>query len=79
MIEAEDDVLVLLTSDSRGDDYHYKIEIGSNGSIALSNKTNECEQRFKSNVTLLKANETRLFWLDIQTDRLVFGSGEQVK
>ncbi|XP_022780269.1 uncharacterized protein LOC111321599 [Stylophora pistillata] len=78
MIEAEDDVLVLLTSDSRGDDYHYKIEIGSNGSIALSNKTNECEQRFKSNVTLLKANETRLFWLDIQTDRLVFGSGEQI-
>ena len=78
MIDAKDDVSVLLTSDSRNESYQYKIEIGSNGSITLSSKSNESEQVMNSNVTLLKANETRLFWVDIRADRLAFGSGEKV-
>lgn len=79
MINSRDDVSVSLTSTSRVDSHGYKIEIVANGKVILKSNDDEIKQETKqSNVTLLKENETRLFWVEIQAERLVFGSGDKV-
>lgn len=81
MINARDRVSVLLTSNSRDSSLQYQIVIGSNGNILLYKKAGEQSEKLtESNVTapLLKENETRIFWIDIEEDRVVFGSGEKV-
>ena len=50
----------------------------ANGEVILKSNDDEIKQVMKSNVTLLKENETRLFWVEIQAERLVFGSGDKV-
>lgn len=68
-----------LTTTSRVDSHGYKIEIVANGKVILKSNDDEIKQVTKqSNVTLLKENETRLFWVEIQAERLVFGSGDKV-
>lgn len=68
-----------LTTTSRVDSHGYKIEIVANGKVILKSDDDEIKQVTKqSNVTLLKENETRLFWVEIQAERLVFGSGDKV-
>ena len=78
MIDARDTVTVLLTSNSSDNSLQYQIVIGSNGNILLHKK--ESKKLTESDVTapLLKENETRIFWIDIEKDRVVFGSGEKV-
>lgn len=79
MINSRDDVSVSLISTSRVDSHGYKIEIVANGEVILKSNDDEIKQVTKqSNVTLLKENETRLFWVEIQAERLVFGSGDKV-
>lgn len=81
MINARDKVSVLLTSSSRDSSLQYQIVIGSNGYILLHKKAGEQSKKLtESNVTALslKENETRIFWIDIEKDRVVFGSGEKV-
>ena len=79
MINSRDNVSVSLTSTSRVDSHGYKIEIVANGKVILKSNDDEIKQETKqSNVTLLKENETRLFWVEIQAERLVFGSGDKV-
>lgn len=79
MINSRDNVSVSLTSTSRVDSLGYKIEIVANGGMILKSNDDEIKQVTKqSNVTLLKENETRLFWVEIQAERLVFGSGDKV-
>lgn len=79
MINSRDNVSVSLTSTSRVDSLGYKIEIVANGKVILKSNDDEIKQVTKqSNVTLLKENETRLFWVEIQAERLVFGSGDKV-
>lgn len=79
MINSRDNVSVSLTSTSRVDSHGYKIEIVANGKVILKSNDDEIKQVTKqSNVTLLKENETRLFWVEIQAERLVFGSGDKV-
>lgn len=81
MINARDRVSVLLTSNSRDSSLQYQIVIDSNGNILLYKKAGEQSEKLtESNVTapLLKENETRIFWIDIEEDRVVFGSGEKV-
>lgn len=79
MINSRDDVSVSLISTSRVDSHGYKIEIVANGKVILKSNDDEIKQETKqSNVTLLKENETRLFWVEIQAERLVFGSGDKV-
>lgn len=79
MINSRDDVSVSLISTSRVDSHGYKIEIVANGKVILKSNDDEIKQVTKqSNVTLLKENETRLFWVEIQAERLVFGSGDKV-
>lgn len=79
MINSRDSVSVSLTSTSRVDSHGYKIEIVANGKVILKSNDDEIKQETKqSNVTLLKENETRLFWVEIQAERLVFGSGDKV-
>lgn len=79
MISSRDSVSVSLTSTSRVDSHGYKIEIVANGKVILKSNDDEIKQETKqSNVTLLKENETRLFWVEIQAERLVFGSGDKV-
>lgn len=82
MITARDKVSVLLTRNSRDSSFQYQIIIGSNGNILLQSKAGEQSKKLtESNVTapLLKENETRIFWIDIEKDRVVFGSGEKVR
>lgn len=79
MINSRDNVSVSLTTTSRVDSHGYKIEIVANGKVILKSNDDEIKQVTKqSNVTLLKENETRLFWVEIQAERLVFGSGDKV-
>jgi len=81
MINARDKVSVLLTSTSRDSSLQYQIVIGSNGNIVLHKKAGEQRKTLtESNVTApsLKENEMRIFWIDIEKDRVVFGSGEKV-
>ena len=81
MIDASDTVSVLLTSNSRDSSVRYQIVIGANGNILLHHNTGEQSKKLtESNVTapLLKENETGIFWIDIEKDRVVFGSGEKV-
>lgn len=79
MINSRDNVSVSLTSTSRVDSHGYKIEIVANGKVILKSNDDEIKQETKqSNVTLLKENETRLFWVEIRAERLVFGSGDKV-
>lgn len=78
MISSRDSVSVSLTSTSRVDSHGYKIEIVANGKVILKSNDDEIKRVIKSNVTLLKENETRLFWVEIQAERLVFGSGDKV-
>ena len=81
MINARDKVLVHLTSSSRNNSLQYQIVIGSNGNILLHKKSDQQSKNLtESNVTApsLKENETRMFWIDIEKDRVVFGSGEKV-
>ena len=72
---------ILLTNSSRDSSLQYQIGIGSNGNILLHKKAGEQRKKLtESNVTasLLNENETRIFWIDIEKDRVVFGSGEKV-
>ena len=79
MINSRDNVSVSLTTTSRVDSHGYKIDIVANGKVILKSNDDEIKQETKqSNVTLLKENETRLFWVEIQAERLVFGSGDKV-
>ena len=78
MINSRDNVSVLLTTTSRVNSPLYNIEIVANGDIILKINDDEIKQVMRSNVTLLKENETRLFWVEMLTDQLVFGSGEKV-
>lgn len=80
MIDAKDDVSVLLTSDSREQSSGYSILIGSNGKVVLKRQSNQSKTLTEFNATgsLLKENEMRLFWIDATKDRLIFGSGEKV-
>ena len=80
MIDAKDDVSVLLTSDSRKQSSGYRILIDSNGKVVLKRQGNQSEtlMEFNATVSLLKENELRLFWIDAGKDRLIFGSGEKV-
>lgn len=78
MINSRDNVSVSLTTTSRVDSHGYKIEIVANGGMILKSNDDEIKQVMESNVTLLKENETRLFWVEIQAERLVFGSGDKV-
>ncbi|KAL9957163.1 hypothetical protein ACROYT_G038767 [Oculina patagonica] len=81
MIDAKDDVSVHLSSDSRDSNSQYAIIIGSDGNIILQSKAgHQSRTLMESNVTapLLKENEMRYFWIDIEKDRVVFGSGEKI-
>ena len=81
MVNARDKVSVLFTSSSRDNSLQYQIDIGSNENILLHKKAGGQNKKVtESNVTapLLKENETRIFWIDIEKDRVVFGSGEKV-
>lgn len=58
------------------------IAIFSNGNIVLHKKAGEQSKSvMESNVSApsLKENEMRIFWIDIEKDRVVFGSGEKVR
>ena len=81
MINARDKVSVLLTSNSRDSSLQYQIVISTNGIMLLHKKAGEQSKKLtESNVTapLLKGNESRIFWIVIEKDRVVFGSGEKV-
>ena len=81
MINAKDKVIVHLSSDSRYNTSRYEIILGSDGNVMLQSKTGgQIKTLMESNVTahLLKENEMRFFWIDIEKDRVVFGSGEKV-
>ena len=81
MINARDKVSVHLTSSSRKNSLQYQVDIGSNGNILLHKKDWQQNKKLaESYVTApsLKENETRIFWIDIEKDRVVFGSGEKV-
>lgn len=82
MIDAQRKVTVLLTSGSLDTSSRYEIIIGSAEDNRLKLK------RIKGNITAdllvknvtgpLKENEMRSFWIEVETDRVVFGSGEVV-
>ena len=82
MIDAQGKVTVLLTSGSLDTSSRYEIIIGSVEDNRLKLK------RIKGNITAdllvkndtwpLKENEMRSFWIEVETDRVVFGSGEVV-
>ena len=82
MIDAQRKVTVLLTSGSLVTSSRYEIIIGSAEDNQLKLK------RIKGNITAdlleknvtgpLKENEMRSFWIEVETDRVVFGSGEVV-
>ena len=82
MIDAQRKVTFLLTSGSLVTSSRYEIIIGSAEDSQLKLK------RIKGNITAdlleknitgpLKENEMRSFWIEVETDRVVFGSGEVV-
>ena len=84
MINAKEEVHVLLTSDSRATSPRYEIEIGAYGNtksrlIRYSSDSNKNLLLNVSTPLILMENETRSFWVEIENDRVVFGSGEKVR
>ena len=82
MINARDKVSVLLASGSLANSSRYEVIIGSDGdrqSKLKRIKDNRTADVLVENITgLLKENELRSFWIEVETDRVVFGSGEKV-
>ena len=82
MIDAQRKVTVLLTSGSLVTSSRYEITIGSaeDNQLKLKRiKGNLAADLLVKNVTgPLKENEMRSFWIEVETDRVVFGSGEVV-
>ena len=81
MVDARDKVSVHLSSDSRYNSIQYEIILASDGNMILQSKAGDQNKTLmQSNATapLLKENEMRFFWIDIEKDRIAFGSGEKV-
>jgi len=82
MIDAQKKVTVLLTSGSLVTSSRYEIIIESaeDNQLKLKRiKGNLAADLLVKNVTgPLKENEMRSFWIEVETDRVVFGSGEVV-
>ncbi|MCG8406874.1 MAG: hypothetical protein MI923_16880 [Phycisphaerales bacterium] len=82
MIDAQGKVTVLLTSGSLVTSSRYEIIIGSaeDNQLKLKRiKGNPADDLLVKNVTgPLKENEMRSFWIEVESDRVVFGSGEVV-
>lgn len=82
MIDTQRKVTVLLTSGSLVNSSRYEIIIGSaeDNQLKLKRiKGNLAVDLLVENVTgPLKENEMRSFWIEVETDRVVFGSGEVV-
>ena len=79
MVDAKDAVSVLLTSESRITSSRYEVIIGSTKSKLRRIKGGSSEDLLVKNITEpLKENEMRSFWIEVETDRVVFGSGEKV-
>ena len=82
MVDAKDQVHVLLTSESRATSSRYEIVIGSekNTEVKLRRiKDGQNEELMMANVASpLKGNEMRSFWIDMEKERVLFGSGEKV-
>ena len=83
MIHADDQVHVLLTKESRASSSRYEIIIGSvaNKDCVLKRIENGTSEELarRNIVGHLRENETLSFWIEVEKDRLLFGSGEQVK
>ncbi|XP_068673513.1 polycystin-1-like [Montipora foliosa] len=82
MIHASDKVHVLLTNESRASSSRYEIIIGSapNKDCVLKRIENgTSEELMRRNIVgHLRENETLSFWIEVEKERLLFGSGEQV-
>ena len=82
MVDAKDQVHVLLTSESRASSSRYEIVIGStqNSETKLRRiKGGVSEDMITANLTSpVKENEMRLFWIEVEEERVLFGSGEKV-
>jgi len=82
MVDAKDEVRVLLTSESRSTSSRYEIVIGSEESTEVKIrriKAGQSEKLMMVNVTSpLKENEMRSFWIEVEKERVLFGSGEKV-
>ena len=83
MIDARDQVHVLLTSESRDSSSRYEVVIGSmanNVSVLKRIENNKTEEMMRRSIIgHLKENETRSFWIEVENERVMFGSGEQVR
>ena len=73
---------MLLTSESRASSSRYEIVIGSmqNSVIKLRRiKSNASADVITTNLTSpVKENEMRSFWIEVEKERVLFGSGEKV-
>ena len=82
MVDAKDEVRVLLTSESRSTSSRYEIVVGSaeNTEVKIRRiKDGQSEKLMMVNVTSpLKENEMRSFWIEVEKERVLFGSGEKV-
>jgi len=82
MVDAKDEVRVLLTSESRSTSSRYEIVVGSeeNTEVKIRRiKDGQSKKLMMVNVTSpLKENEMRSFWIEVEKERVLFGSGEKV-
>lgn len=82
MVDARDQVHVLLTSESRASSSRYEIVIGStqNSVTKLRRiKSNASTDVITANLTSsVKENQMRSFWIEVEKERVLFGSGEKV-
>ena len=83
MIHASDQVHVLLTNESRASSSRYEIIIGSapkKDCVLKRIENGTSEELMRRNIVgHLRENETLSFWIEVEKERLLFGSGEQVK
>lgn len=83
MVDAEEQVSVLLTSESRSASSRYEVVIASKKntfSILKRIKDDQSKEVMKVNTSsLVKENEMRSFWIEVEKGRIVFGSGEKVR
>ena len=83
MVDAKENVSVLLTSESRATSSRYEIVIGylRNTMTKLMRINDGMNGRDLMTVNMtdaLKENEMRSFWVEVEKERVLFGSGEKV-
>lgn len=82
MVDTKDQVYVLLTSESRSSSSRYEIVIGStqNSVTKLRRiKSNVSTDVITANLTSpVKEKQMRSFWIEVEKERVLFGSGEKV-